>query len=107
MIVLNFNFCYYIVMIYDYIVTFSHNIENDDLIYQSTYKSNIIKGDVFFGKSPYLELLYYFSLHKTKYSLNQVGKTYNITIQFMFYSYYKSFEDSLFKFLFSHGCNVV
>lgn len=94
-------------MIYNYIITFTHNIDNDDLIYEVRYKTNLIKGEIFFGKSPYLELLYYFSLYKTKYNLKQVGKTYTITIKFIFHSYYKTFEESVFKFLFSHGCIVV
>ncbi len=94
-------------MIYAYIVTFSHNIENDDLIYEARYKSTLINGEIFFGKSPYLELLYYFSLHKIKPSLVIEGTIYKISINFLFYNSYKSFEDSVFKFLFSHGCHTV
>lgn len=94
-------------MIHNYIVTFKHNVWNNDLLYEVKHKNKIIRYEIIFGYSPYLELIYYFSLMRIHSSLIKEGETYTMRLTFTFNRYYKSFEESLFEFLFSHGCTIV
>lgn len=95
-------------MVYTYSIRITHNPLTNETEYESEYKGNVLRYEIFFGKSPYIEILYFFSLRHIQPSLKiEQNDIHILETKCIFYSAYKEIENTLFRFLYDHKCEIV
>lgn len=96
-------------MVYNYKIRITLNKITKQTTYEAVYKNKIMRFEYIFGNDIFTEILYFFSLHLINPTIMTDKKTgiYVINHKFIFYKYYKNFENSLFTHLLNHKCEIV
>lgn len=94
-------------MLYNYTINIIYDVIKNETYYERKKYNSVMRGEIIYGISPFIEILYFFSIKNNGFHYNKNNNIYQISIKFIRERNTIDLENELFCFLYDHNCEIV